>query len=714
MVTPTLFDLAAIAGLRPDGCSVNAAMDVDISLFNDDIKDSRDYTAFFKKFNAKDGPVQFKEHVAFLWYWICRFIACSPARVIVRQYLGLAVCLAQGRKLALGQFVLGELYRAISDVILHLNSEDKRYEFANAGGPIWIYQIWLYAYFPELVHLDELLLPPSPPNYGTRLLYCLPKWGKLNNDDFVENFSFFYNLKDRPDEYYAPFAKRIFGPSWFKFGILDWSNHTTIWCKFLCSAGLHVGLTFSGRYKHTHSGVEYYFPNCVARQFGLNQGVPFLLLYWFCHEYRVPFKSLDDIKRVEEVNAMIHEQYSHKALTPSSCTTNEFDLWWMDYVKSTFRSHISDLKDQLLFTSQSQLPMKSIRLCDVGVLKTSSKSKKLPLAKIVKRARCKSFTLSEKRQPAKKKARQYSPTPSVCKRIAPSKGDTSNDLVLLTRKELIPHSISNQGETDRNYICLMDPNENSSSSLHNKAGGSPDIDSILRSIEVEPDEEGLLAFVNSLSQTTNERASVESVATSSEIKASLEELDLILSKEFTTVCQETTLFERLKELIQFLISQEGHDFIGRGMISALQDINQQIDRMQFTCISACNRITKIAEKQEEENMNEQDLLRIKQLLEDMEVKLHAAEERRNELTACKLEYENKLRELEEGLRKSVEEKARLSCIKRKAQERAVKLTPKFSKFRKEKLAVEKEKAAARQICNDLNLKWLNIGIALQN
>ncbi|PQM38299.1 hypothetical protein Pyn_09855 [Prunus yedoensis var. nudiflora] len=61
------------------------------------------------------------EHGAFLLYWLCKF----------------------GGRLALGPFLLGHIYRTLHDIITD-GMKPKH------GGPLWAFQFWLQAYFPEL------------------------------------------------------------------------------------------------------------------------------------------------------------------------------------------------------------------------------------------------------------------------------------------------------------------------------------------------------------------------------------------------------------------------------------------------------------------------------------------------------------------------------------------------------------------------------------
>ncbi|KAM1873117.1 hypothetical protein ACFX13_006999 [Malus domestica] len=144
-LTITLLDLSALLGLRPDGPQFDALVANSISIPDDNfgirITKNSSFSSFIKEHNKIEGLVTDEEHVAFLHYWLCRYLLCSRSFKIVTSNLPLAVALSRGEPYALGPLVLAYLYRGIKDL---LDSE-----LGAAGGPIWILQLWLHTYFPK-------------------------------------------------------------------------------------------------------------------------------------------------------------------------------------------------------------------------------------------------------------------------------------------------------------------------------------------------------------------------------------------------------------------------------------------------------------------------------------------------------------------------------------------------------------------------------------
>jgi hypothetical protein len=147
-----------------------------------------------------------------------------------------------------------------------------------AAGSFWLLQLWLNATFEKEL---ELFLPEdyeaearTRQVEGTRLVRLTPLPRSLDYEQqFSRYFNVFLNLRTFKKEY-APFIERIIGPSWFvqpfpplpeieEFGLAQWLAYldpTVLSCR--------IGTT-SKDY-----GLVGYFPNLVARQFGLTQLIP--------------------------------------------------------------------------------------------------------------------------------------------------------------------------------------------------------------------------------------------------------------------------------------------------------------------------------------------------------------------------------------------------------------------------------------------------------
>ncbi|CAL9011514.1 unnamed protein product [Prunus brigantina] len=176
------------------------------------------YSSFYGNFSVEDNadddsitPFGEVEHAAFLLYWLCNFVFCNQANKVTLEFAHLADYLAQGGRPALGPFLLGHIYRTLHNVVTD-GMKPKH------GGPLWAFQFWLQAYFPELRGAVHLLLQV--------LLRA-----------------------DREDRVAVP-------------GV----PCSAIWGSFLVARDLHCSLS--------RAGVEVYLPHCVARQFGLIQTAP--------------------------------------------------------------------------------------------------------------------------------------------------------------------------------------------------------------------------------------------------------------------------------------------------------------------------------------------------------------------------------------------------------------------------------------------------------
>ncbi|CAL9020088.1 unnamed protein product [Prunus brigantina] len=155
MMTPTLLDLATIAGLRPHGV-VYSAVDLPEPLLKPGYdKPSKNFTNWIKTYFGYTGSssgapigstngVSYTEHVAFLQMWLCKFLTCSKSNQVTKEIQPLAEALADGQAVALGPIFLAYLYRCLRDIVLPEPMS------CSPSGPIWLFQLWLQVYFPEL------------------------------------------------------------------------------------------------------------------------------------------------------------------------------------------------------------------------------------------------------------------------------------------------------------------------------------------------------------------------------------------------------------------------------------------------------------------------------------------------------------------------------------------------------------------------------------
>ncbi len=134
-MTPTVFDVFALLGLRPIGALAHPLMAVGTGL-DDDVLNGLplSYNEFIKHMKgAGTSPISYKEECCFYLLWICKFLACTSSIRVINYYLPIARCLANGVPVDMSSFLLGELYRAM----FLLSTEPKQ----SHGGLAWLIQM---------------------------------------------------------------------------------------------------------------------------------------------------------------------------------------------------------------------------------------------------------------------------------------------------------------------------------------------------------------------------------------------------------------------------------------------------------------------------------------------------------------------------------------------------------------------------------------------
>ncbi|CAL9005859.1 unnamed protein product [Prunus brigantina] len=276
MMTPTVLDMAALFGLSPLGVEVNAALVAPeaagsfkaawptvAKLAGGKAKNMLNYSSFYSNFGVEDSPDDDSiaplgevEHAAFLLYWLCKFVFCTQANKVTLEFAHLADHLAQGGRLALGPFLLGHIYRTLRDVVTD-GMKPKH------GGPLWAFQFWLQAYFPEL----RAAVNPADTEPLANALARAPR----KHNTSVLCYKFFYELTERTGAQFRVCLTRPF-PLFLTHDLSIIPDGETendlreIWGSFLVARDLHCGMS--------KAGAEVYLPYFVARQFGLIQTAP--------------------------------------------------------------------------------------------------------------------------------------------------------------------------------------------------------------------------------------------------------------------------------------------------------------------------------------------------------------------------------------------------------------------------------------------------------
>ncbi|KAK2382058.1 serine/threonine-protein phosphatase 7 long form protein [Trifolium repens] len=286
MMTPTLFDVAAITGLRPTGPTYDPKYTTPNHQF--DFK-TFSYSKYIETFHDLSSvEVSHEEHIAFLTYWLSHFVFCTGSLQVVKRLVPLAIMLHQGQDVALGRLILACLYDSLGQANDMLKKVEKGSPLTFSG-PIWLLQLWLNATFESnfKLFLPSYLEPSVEARQieGTRLALLRYRETNLSTKDlFLHYFKTLLEF-DEFKHQNTPFVKRTVGPAWFKRPFPatnpdEEEDTNNVWSWFLSPTILSSRLGVERRFV----GLVGYQPNLVARQFGLSQFRPKSL-----------FKNKDDI-----------------------------------------------------------------------------------------------------------------------------------------------------------------------------------------------------------------------------------------------------------------------------------------------------------------------------------------------------------------------------------------------------------------------------------
>ncbi|XP_058732451.1 uncharacterized protein LOC131603986 [Vicia villosa] len=337
MVTPTLFDVAAITGLRPTGEDFDPTeMDDDTIGFNNS---TVTYTAFIQRHHVTaNEEVSDNEHIAFLALWLSRCAFCSRSIQVAKRYLCMANQLHNGKKLNLGQLLLGFLYENLSEAAnLTKNFQSGTLLYA---GPFWLLQLWLNATFEahlpfrgKIKEEDDKIRNRTIE--GTRLAYLTPQEEPRKLQECFLAYMMMFAQRRQFDPSMAPFVHRTKGPEWFtqKFPPTSQDQQTElmeIWESFLTPRLFLYRL----RPSKGQCTLVCYQPNLVSRQFGLVQIKPKCLYEKRSH---ICFHTL--YLSEEECEKKVNRYAGVTNLSPipfesSFYCTPDFHQWWADYYTS--------------------------------------------------------------------------------------------------------------------------------------------------------------------------------------------------------------------------------------------------------------------------------------------------------------------------------------------------------------------------------------------
>ncbi|XP_050920289.1 uncharacterized protein LOC127137927 [Lathyrus oleraceus] len=223
MITPTLFDVAAISGLPPTGETFDPYQDCEY-LIDFNVKNAS-FNTYINLYHADGEEVSDIEHIAFLGLWLSKFFFCCKSLQVAKRFLTLANQLHAGRKVCLSQLLLASLYESLGSASAKLK-EYKAGTNLLLSGPYWLLQLWLSATFKSFLpthgNVDENA--PEIVNRsieGTRLLQLTPVDDVDNLQTSLTKYTLMFSKRHHFSPSMAPFASRTHGPSWFTTSLED-------------------------------------------------------------------------------------------------------------------------------------------------------------------------------------------------------------------------------------------------------------------------------------------------------------------------------------------------------------------------------------------------------------------------------------------------------------------------------------------------------------
>ncbi|MCH81851.1 hypothetical protein A2U01_0002644 [Trifolium medium] len=213
MMTPTLFDVAAITGLSPLGDTYDpykSTRNIEV------VMRDKTYTKYIAEQHKDTEEVSDEEHVAFLALWLSQYVFCTRSLQVAKMFVPMATQLHECHQFGFGRLLLGCLYEAMRIVCGNIKKAGDGSTFLGDGstflgsGPFWLLQLWLNATFSkELeIFLREQYYPESAERQieGIRLARMIPRpRGKLVQHGLFIHFLHYQNMKKNK----MPFGQHI-------------------------------------------------------------------------------------------------------------------------------------------------------------------------------------------------------------------------------------------------------------------------------------------------------------------------------------------------------------------------------------------------------------------------------------------------------------------------------------------------------------------------
>jgi hypothetical protein len=129
MLTPTLLDLAALTGLRPNEETFNPMNTSENIKFN---PKELSFTKFIGE-NIETGETSDVEHVAFLTLWLSYYVFCSRSLQVAKMFIPMAIQIHEGKQFGLGKLILAVLYESIGLACDEIKKSENGSSFLVAG-----------------------------------------------------------------------------------------------------------------------------------------------------------------------------------------------------------------------------------------------------------------------------------------------------------------------------------------------------------------------------------------------------------------------------------------------------------------------------------------------------------------------------------------------------------------------------------------------------
>ena len=106
MLTPTLFDVATIIGLRPTDETYDPSIVSEENSFDVPTKKATYSNYLSDHYKTDTNEVSDQEHIAFLTCWISHYVFCISSLQVAKKFVGMVIQLHEGNNFCLGGIIL--------------------------------------------------------------------------------------------------------------------------------------------------------------------------------------------------------------------------------------------------------------------------------------------------------------------------------------------------------------------------------------------------------------------------------------------------------------------------------------------------------------------------------------------------------------------------------------------------------------------------------